>query len=139
MSSEDAPAGELRALFHQIEDGVFSLAADNGKAAYINNQSAPFQVTASVLPRRAELVYPRLDQPSFHKQLALRPVIDDGNLEHVDSRDGWVSATQWPKGAPAKWLKALVETKPPRLGVEKCRNRYRHLSRREGIRAEVET
>ncbi len=107
MASEDAPAGKLRALFHQIEDGVFSLAADDGKAAYINNQSAPVQVTAGVPPCRAKLVYPRLDEPSFHKQLALRPVIDDGNLEHADSCDAQGKRNTLAKGRAAQMAESI--------------------------------
>jgi hypothetical protein len=41
MSGENATAGKPRALLHQIENCVFTLAADNGKAAQIDHQFAP--------------------------------------------------------------------------------------------------
>jgi hypothetical protein len=40
MSGENATAGKLRALLHQIENRVFTLAADNGEAAQIDHQFA---------------------------------------------------------------------------------------------------
>jgi hypothetical protein len=89
VSSENTSTGKLCALLHQIENRVFPLLADNGKAAYIYNQSAPLEVTASDLPGRAKLVHPRLDKSAFHNYPALRSVIDDGNLEHLDPCDKW--------------------------------------------------
>jgi hypothetical protein len=41
VSSKNAGAGKLCALLHQIENRVFSLAADDGQPADIDHQLAP--------------------------------------------------------------------------------------------------
>jgi hypothetical protein len=86
VSSKNAGATKLCALLHQIEDRVFSLAADDGQAAQVDYQFASFQVVARISPGGAKLVDPWATELSFHHQLALRSAIDSGNLEHIGSR-----------------------------------------------------
>jgi hypothetical protein len=86
MSSKNAGATKLCALLHQIENRVFSLAADDGQAAQVDYQFASFQVVARISPRGAKLVKPRITELSLHYQPALRSGVDGGNLEHIGSR-----------------------------------------------------
>ena len=86
MSSKNAGTVKLCALLHQIENGVLSLSADDGQAAQVDYQFASFQVVARISPSGAKLVNPGITELSLHYQPALRPGVDDGNLEHIGSR-----------------------------------------------------
>jgi hypothetical protein len=86
VSSKNAGATKLCALLHQIENCVFSLAADDGQAAQVDYQFASFQVVARISPGAAKLVNPGITELSLHYQPALRSGVDDGNLEHIGSR-----------------------------------------------------
>ena len=83
VSSKNAGATKLCALLHQIENCVFSLAADDGQAAQVDYQFASFQVVARISPGAAKLVNPGITELSLHYQPALRSGVDDGNLEHI--------------------------------------------------------
>ena len=74
---------KLGPLFHQIKNRVFSLAADNGQAAQIDYQRASVQVQLRIPPSSTKLIYPRINELSFHHQPAFKPRVDDRNSEHV--------------------------------------------------------
>jgi hypothetical protein len=48
VSSKNASAGKPGAFLHQVDDRVFSLPADNGQAAQVDHQPAPFQIALCV-------------------------------------------------------------------------------------------
>ena len=86
MSSKNAGATKLCALLHQIENCLFSLAADDSQAAQVDYKFASFQVVARISPGAAKLVNPGITELSLHYQPALRSGVDGGNLEHIGSR-----------------------------------------------------
>src|SRR2546422_525897 len=86
VSSKNAGAGKLCALLHQIENRVFSLAADDGQAVQIDYYLASVQIAAGIPAGGAKFSHPGIAELSFHYQPALSRGVDDGNLEH-----GWIS------------------------------------------------
>jgi hypothetical protein len=94
MSDENVTAGKLRAFLHQIENRIFSRAADGGQISQVNDQFASASLLACISPGCAKLINPRPDERSFDDQRALRGRVDDGNLEHVAHV---ITATRLPK------------------------------------------
>jgi hypothetical protein len=87
MPVENAAAGKFCSLLHQIQDCVFSVGADEGQVAQVDDQFASFQVVAGVPPSGAQLLDPQPDKLPFHDQRALRRRLYCGNSEHVGSSD----------------------------------------------------
>jgi hypothetical protein len=59
-------AGKLGPFLHQIEDRVFSIAADDRQVLQIHDHSASPQSLASTSLRCAKLANPWSDEGSFH-------------------------------------------------------------------------
>ena len=94
---QNAAAGEFRALAHQLEDGFFSLAADDRRVAEVDDQLAFLEVSGRFLPRALQFRNPGLDELALNNQATFGLRVDDGNLQHSLLYDTTAGATEWPK------------------------------------------
>ena len=109
VPSANAAAGKLCSFSHQIENCIFTLAADYRQTAYIDQQFASLQVPARILPGGGKFAHPGFAEFSFHNQLALCPRVDIGNPEHLGSHR--VSARRMPKPKGAQNAERNGESK----------------------------
>jgi len=71
MFGENVAAGKTRAFLYQIEDRVFSLAADGGQVSQVDDEFASASLLACISPACAKLSNPGPDESSFHDEPAL--------------------------------------------------------------------
>jgi hypothetical protein len=122
VSSKNAGAGKLCALFHQVENSVFPLAAENGKAAQIDHQFSSAQIVARSSAGGTKFSYERIAELALHHEPPLGGCIDDRNPEH-NRVAIVVRATHSPKLQVRKVLKGLTEGKSAPSSVNECQNR----------------
>ena len=115
VPGENPATRELDPSLHQIEDCIFSLAADDGQVAQVDHKSAIPQVMACVSPGPAELRNPGSEKCSFHDQRAPRPRIDCRNLKHcfslrvLTSQHACQTCSAW---CPRKLLNLFLSSTP---------------------------
>ena len=66
MFGENVAAGKPRAFLYQIEDRVFSLAADGGQVSQVDDEFASAALLACISPAGAKLSNPGSEEGSFH-------------------------------------------------------------------------
>jgi len=71
MSGKNPTAGKLYIFFHQIEDRVFSLVADDGQVTQVDDEFATVQILACISASSAKLHNPWSDEGSLNDQFAL--------------------------------------------------------------------
>jgi hypothetical protein len=79
---QNAVASELRAIFHQFEQRVFAVRADDRDVCKVNNQLATSELFSSASPGTFYFRCPGRNQLALQNEPALAMSLNNRNLEH---------------------------------------------------------
>jgi hypothetical protein len=74
--SENATTGKLGSFFHQFQEFVLALLADDSGIAQVNDELAPLKILSGTAPCAPQFPDPGLNKLSFDDQAAFRSSID---------------------------------------------------------------
>lgn len=67
---ENTTTGKLCSFFHEFQERLFALLANNCSVAQVNDELAPLEILASTAPRSPQFRDPGLNELSFDDQAA---------------------------------------------------------------------
>ncbi len=73
---ENATTGKLCSFFHQFQELILALLANDGGIAEVNDELASLKIRSGTAPCAPQFPYPGLNKLSFDDQAAFRPSID---------------------------------------------------------------
>jgi hypothetical protein len=77
MPRQNTVASELRAIFHQFEQGVFTVRADNRDVRKVNDQLSTAELFSSASPGTFDLRCPWRNQFALQNEPALTVSLND--------------------------------------------------------------